>query len=417
MTLSMGIVKIEVKMQELTQSLESFKINRLRSLEQVAAEIKSAVVHSFQQLLHAEMTLFLGQADQSDNKRNGYQEREYALKGVGCLRIRMPVDRRHKFQSVIFPPREQIDPRLKEDLAVLHLAGLSTRTLALVSKRILGVEIGKNMVTQSLALVEDKALAWLERDLSEEYWALYVDGTHFHMQRRGSTEKEPSLVVVGVNTANRLSVLAIVPWYKDQADSWREVFGDLKRRGLSSTAVRIGIMDGLPGLESIFREAFPKAVTGRCWVHALKNALSKTPERLRESFKQLAHKVMYASSENAARLSFQELQRAMQGDAQRAVHCLEKDLEALLAHYRFDRSLWRSLRTTNPIERVNKELKRRTKSMETVGEKTLMIVAAFVAMRLEYNWHRFPVDSLRFMNLKYMKSNAIESTVESLLIN
>jgi putative transposase len=192
---------------------------------------------------------------------------------------------------------------------------------------------------------------------------------------------------------------------------------DLKKRGLQASGVRIGVMDGLPGLESAFKEHFVNAVTGRCWVHSLRNAVAKVPERLREPFKRMSHQVMYASSENAARVAFKELKLAMQSDAQRAVHCLEKDLESLLVHYRFDRSLWRSLRTTNPIERVNKELKRRTKSMETLGERTLMVVAAFTAMRLEYQWQRLAVDNPRILNLKTVKPNAIESVMESMLSN
>jgi transposase-like protein len=107
----------------------------------------------------------------------------------------------------------------------------------------------------------------------------------------------------------------------------------------------------------------------------------------------------------------------MQSDAQRAVHCLEKDLELLLSHYRFEKQLWRTLRTTNPIERVNKELKRRTKSMDSLGEKTLMVVTAFTAMRLECNWQRIAVDSPTMLNLKPIKSNAIESAMESMATN
>lgn len=417
MTLSMGIVKIEVKIPELAKALEAFKENRVRALEALTAEVRSAVTNTFHHLLNAEMTLFLGEPDQGDNKRNGYQEREYALKGVGSLRIRVPVDRKRKFASQVVPSSEQIDPRLKEDLAVLNLAGLSTRTLAMVSKRVLGVEIGKDTVSKSLGMVEEKALAWLERDLTAEYWALFVDGTNFRMQRRGSTEKEPSLVVIGLDSRNCMSILTVQPGHKDNAESWREVFADLSRRGMKTSSVRIGVMDGLPGLETAFRESFPNAVTGRCWVHSLRNALAKTPERLRVPFKQLAHRCMYASSENAARVAFKELKLAMQSDAQRAVHCLEKDLDSLLVHYRFDRTLWRSLRTTNPIERVNKELKRRTKSMDSLGERTLMVIAAFTAMRLEYQWQRLAVDSPRILNLKTVKQNAIESAMDSMLSN
>lgn len=76
----------------------------------------------------------------------------------------------------------------------------------------------------------------------------------------------------------------------------------------------------------------------------------------------------------------------MGGAGQRAVSCIEKDLESLLVHYTFDKSYWRTLKTTNPIERINKELKRRTKSMETLGESTLTAVVAFTALKLEMGW-------------------------------
>lgn len=419
MTLSMGIVKVEVKVAELTKVLEQFRENRLSTLELLGYEVKQSVSNLFNQLLNAEMTLFLGEADQRDNKRNGYEDREYALKGVGCLRLRVPIDRKRRFASKVVPAREQMDPRLKEDLAVLHLAGISTRTMAMISKRILGIEVSKQTVTNSLGLIEDKALEWLERPIDQEFWALFIDGTHFRMQRRGSTEREPSLVVIGLNKQNRMSILTIQPGLKDDANSWEEVFSDLVKRGLNTKAVRIGVMDGLPGLEKKFKESFTNAVTGRCWVHSLKNAVAKTPERLREAFRMLAGKVMYASSENAARVAFKELKLAMGSDGQRAVNCLEKDLESLLAHYKFEKALWRSLRTTNPIERVNKELKRRTKSMESIGEKTLMVLVAFTAMRLEFNWQKTPVDSVLLDNLKFVtnKVNVIESAMGSMLTN
>ena len=239
------------------------------------------------------MSVFLGEPDQSDNKRNGYKEREYALKHVGAIRLRMPQDRRGRFESSVVPGKEQIDPRLKEDMAVLHLAGLSKRTLAMVSKRILGVEVGRDTVSNSLDVVREKALQFLTRPLGEKrYWALFIDGTNFRIQRRGSTEKEPSLVVLGLDERNCYSVLAIEPGTKDDADSWRAVFAELRSRELDMNGVRLGIMDGLPGLETAFCETFPKAVTARCWVHALKNAIAKTPERLRGAFKLLAHKAI-----------------------------------------------------------------------------------------------------------------------------
>jgi putative transposase len=420
MKIGMGIIKVEISLPEAAKALEEFRREPKRTFELISHEVRSAVSNLFDQLLQTEMSIFLGHPDQKNNKRNGYYERDFALKGVGCIRIKMPIDRKRKFESNVIKRHEQIDPRLKEDLAVLHLAGISTRLMAMLSKRILGVEVSADTVSKSLGVIEDKATQWLTRPLTnKKYWALFVDGTNFRIQRRGSTQKEPSLVVVGINDRNRLSVLAVEPGTKDNVDAWRAVFSELIRRGLDTSQVRIGIMDGLPGLEKLFLETFSKSVTARCWVHALRNALAKTPVKIRDAFKIMAQKVMYASSEDQARVEFQNLKSAMGQDAQRAVHCLEKDLDSLLAHYRFDKKFWRTLRTTNPIERVNKELKRRVKSMETLGERTLETLIAFTAMRLEFYWQQTAVENIKVENLMWVKNrqkfNSVEATAESLI--
>ena len=136
MIVPMGIVKVEIKVPEAVRAIELFRRERKAALEQFGQEVKDAVSQVFNHLLQAEMTLFLGQAEQVGNKRNGYYDRQYTLKGIGGIRVRMPMDRKRAFRSEIIPRHEQIDPRLKEDLAVLHLAGISTRTLAMMSKRV-----------------------------------------------------------------------------------------------------------------------------------------------------------------------------------------------------------------------------------------------------------------------------------------
>jgi putative transposase len=408
------LIKVEINVPEIARTLEAFAVNRKKAFEGLVGEVRSSVADSLNTLLRHEIQLFLGQPSEADNKLNGYYVREYAIKGLGVVRLKVPRDREGRFESVVVAPRERMEPRLREDLAVLHLAGLSTRTLAMISKRLLGVEVSPKTVTNSLGVVEASAENWLQRPLSGRYWALYVDGTNFSVQRRGSTEKEPSLVVLGIDEDNRRSVLAIEPGTRDNVDAWRAVFRDLKRRGLDPSYVRVGVMDGLPGLERLFREEFCSAVTARCWAHSMRNACAKAPERLRDSFKMLADRVMYASSEHAAREAFQRLLEAMGDDAERAVACLAKDLDSLLVHYRFDRSLWRALKTTNSIERINKEFKRRTKSMETVGEKTLRSVLVFTALRLEMGWRMRPVDTKVLQRLGLKQENVIEQAVEEI---
>lgn len=414
MQLRMGIIKVEVKIPEAVRALEEFRVDRKQALESLVTSVKEALSSSLNQLLQAEMTLFLGRPEQSENKRNGSYERTYALKGIGALRLKMPVDRKRVFTSAVVPAHEQIDPRLKEDMAVLHLAGISTRMLSMMSKRILGHEVSPQTVSNSLVSIEAQAREWLTRPLEKKYWALFVDGTNFRVRRRGSVAKEPSLVVLGIDETNRMSLLAIEPGCRDNVESWRGVFAELIKRGLSTQDVRVGVMDGLPGLERLFAETFPKSVTARCWVHALRNAVGKAPARLREAFKKAALGVMYAASENAALVAFDGLKKLMGKDAERAVHCLEKDLSSLLVHYRFEQSLWRVLKTTNPVERVNREFKRRTKSMDSLGEKTLETLLGFTALRLEYNWQMMPVNSARLENLVGVKKNALHAVMTRL---
>ena len=402
-------LRLEVSIPETKTVIEAFAEDRLAALEAFTLGVRAVAASALNQLLHAEMELFLGQPDQSDNKRNGFITREYGIKGFGRLSLRVPRDRVGAFSSAIVPAHERMDPRLRKDLALLHLAGISSRTLATISKTILGLDVSRDTVLSSLEGLQEAADKWLTRELSSPYWALFVDATNFKMQRRGSTELEPTLVVIGVDEANHRSLLAIEPGGREDVAAWRAVFRDLKRRGLDAKAVRVGVMDGLPGLENLFRQEFPNAVTARCWLHALKNALAKTPTRLREPFKQLTHKVMYATSEDDARKAFSKLKAGMNGDAQGAVVCLEKDLDALVAHYRFERRFWLPLKTTNAVERVHREMKRRTKAMGALGEGSLRVLVAFTALRLEAGWRRQRIDSRAIYNFAHVDRTAIES--------
>jgi putative transposase len=224
-------------------------------------------------------------------------------------------------------------------------------------------------------------------------------------------------VILGINKNNIRSILAIEPGTKDNIDAWESAFSELIKRGLKTKDVRVGIMDGLPGLENLFKKTFPKSVTARCWVHAKKNALAKIPARLRQGFNLLVEDVMYAGSEDQARQAFKALKSAMGADGQRAVLCLEKDLDALVVHYRFEKSLWMGLKTTNPIERVNKEFKKRSKVMGSLGERTLNCLLAFTALRLEMGWRKVPINAPQLANLKNIsdKQNAIDSVMAELV--
>ena len=141
----------------------------------------------------------------------------------------------------------------------------------------------------------------------------------------------------------------------------------------------------------------------------MSNALAKTPKRLKDPFHKFAKEVMYSDGESGAREAFARLREAMGNDCQRAVACLGKDLDSLVSHYRFPQKVWQALKTTNAVERIHKEVKRRTRSMEGVGETTLNTILAFTALRMELSWRRRAVDTYNVDHLigkKLIKTEA-----------
>ncbi len=188
---------------------------------------------------------------------------------------------------------------------------------------------------------------------------------------------------------------------KDARGAWEMVFSDLKERGLDASAVKLGIMDGLPGLAAAFLEAFPRARVARCWVHKARNVLPRVPRRFQSEFKVGWDTVQYAESGAAARSAFEAMKARWKGVADDAMTCFERDIDALLVHYDFPREHWEALRTTNPIERANKEFKRRSKSMDSMGADGLKALLAFTALRLEFGWSTTAITSNKLTHLQY----------------
>ena len=183
----------------------------------------------------------------------------------------------------------------------MFLSGISTRTLSMMSERLIGRKVSAQEVSKSSKDLKEAVEQWRERDLSQEpIKYLFVDGVIFPMRVDGSIEQVPVLVAIGVTTEGRRLVLGLQAGDKESATSWREFFKDLKRRGLSHTLVSLGIMDGLRGLEKVFIEEFPKARVQRCQVHVTRNVLAKVPKKLKKAVADEIRSIFYASSKKNA---------------------------------------------------------------------------------------------------------------------
>jgi putative transposase len=296
----------------------------------------------------------------------------------------------------------------------MFLAGISTRTLSLVSERLIGRKIFSGEVSKVSKSLTESVEAWRERDLSKEpIKYLDIDGTNFSMRIDGSVEKVPVLVVVGVTEEGYRTVLGLQSGDKESSIIWREMFKDLKTRGLDSGSVTLGIMDGLSGLESVFIEEFPNAQVQRCQVHVARNILAKVPRKLKKDIGDEVRSIFYASSRKKAIEFFNDFKSKWENELPSAVKCLERSLDSCLTYLQFPEEEWICLRTTNVIERVNKEFKRRTKPMEILaGERSCYTLLAFICVKMEIQWRKRPIGKVP-VHLPFLKKLADNNFTQS----
>jgi putative transposase len=170
-------------------------------------------------------------------------------------------------------PYKRNEASIEEDVAVLYLLGQSTRSLALISERLLGTKISASKVSECSGRLIESVEKWRSRPLTVTFKYLYLDGTYFSMKIDKKIVKVCVLVVIDVDELGIKQVVALQAGDKESAGTWRQLFKDLKERGLNQHAIKLGIMDGLPGLEKVFKEEFPGEKIQRGQVHVARNIL------------------------------------------------------------------------------------------------------------------------------------------------
>ena len=331
------------------------------------------------------------------NHRNGYYPRKFTVKSIGDVDVKVPRDRNGTFNTSILPKRRQYEDAVAKDLSVMFLAGISTRSLSMISKHLIGRRISHAEISNANRDLTEAVEKWRTRDLSkEDIRYLFLDGVNFDMRISGSIEKVSVLVVIGISVKGHKMVLSLQAGDKESAPAWRELFKDLKSRNLDRSKIVLGIMDGLPGLEKVFIEEFPKARTQRCQVHVARNVLAKVPKKIKKDIADDLRAIFYASSKNKALDFFNNFKSKWEQDIPSAVKTLERSLEPCLTYLEFPDEEWISLRTSNIIERLNKEFKRRSKPMEIMaGETSCYRLLAFISLKMELKWRSTPVGKVR----------------------
>ena len=397
-------MKLEVSVTEAIQLIKEIQQQPGKILEMVKTDVPKVIGDYLSEVMQVELTRFLGRQpyerieDGEPNHRNGSYSRSFTLKKLGEVSVKVPRDRQGKYQTQVIPKSKQYEDELRQDIAMMFLGGISTRTLAMISHRLIGRKISSGEVSRCSQELVQAIENWRNRNLSlVRFKYLFCDGVYFEMRVARSIEKVSVLVVIGVTEDGQKQVIGLQAGDKESAACWRELFKDLKSRGLESQTVTLGIMDGLPGLEKVFREEFPQSKVQRCQVHVSRNVLAKVPQKLKQQVADDMRSIFYASSREKALEFSSQFNERWHKEVPSAVKCLQNSLDSCLTFFDFPEEEWISLRTSNVIERLNKEFRRRTRPMEIVaGEHACYTLLAFISIRMEIYWKSNPVGKVHY---------------------
>lgn len=409
-------MNLEVNVPEVFEVFKEICAAPEKLFDMMRLDLREIAGNYLTALMEWELTIHLGRKryerrlEAVKNHRNGSYPRHFTIKGIGEVEIKVPRDRQSTFQTAVLPKGRQYEEAIAQDLSMMFLAGLSTRSLSLISCRLLGRSLSHTEISQANAALTAAVERWRTRDLSQEQIQyLFVDGVNFDMRVNGSVDKVPVLVVIGVTVQGYKLVLGLQAGDKESATSWRELFRDLKDRGLDGGRIALGVMDGLSGLEGVFKEEFPRARVQRCQVHVSRNVLAKVPHKVKAAVAEDLRSIFYAPCKAKALEAARDFQTRWAKELPSAAACLARSLESCLTFYHFPVEQWLSLRTTNIIERLNKEFKRRTKPMEIVaGESSCYKLLAFISLKMELHWRGTPIGRGR-LALPFLKNFTQES--------
>ena len=331
--------------------------------------------------------------------RHGYGPARTIQTGIGPVEVARAKIRdrgavsdaeRIRFSSAILPLWARRTRSLDALLPVLYLRGISTGDFQEALTALLGKDapnLSPAVISRLTAEWQGEYERWQKRDLSaRRYVYVWADGVF--LQARMEDHGECMLVLIGATPEGKKELIGFQVGVRESAQSWRELLIDVKQRGLQ-IAPEIAVGDGALGFWKALDEIFPGTRHQRCWVHKTVNVLDKVPLSVQANMKKDLREVYWAPNRESAETAidaFAEKYRAKYG---RAVDCLTKDRDALLAFYDLPAEHWDHLRTTNPIESVFATVRHRTvRTKVSLSPTTAKLMVFKLVIAASKTWRR-----------------------------
>ena len=332
--------------------------------------------------------------------RHGYGPERVIQTGIGALEVKRPKVRdraanaesgeKVRFSSHILPRWARRSRSLDALLPVLYLRGISTGDFQEALAAILGPDapnLSPGVISRLTAGWEKEYERWQRRDLAaRRYVYIWADGVY--LQARMEPEAECILVIVGATPEGKKELLGFHVGLRESAQSWRELLVDLKARGLA-VAPEIAVGDGALGFWKALDEVFPGTRHQRCWVHKVANVLNKIPKSMAPAVKSDLRVIWQAETRTAAKAAMDIFSEKYGAKYGKAVACLTKDRDTLLAFYDFPAEHWDHLRTANPIESVFATVRHRTvRTKGALSQKTVKLMVFTLVRAASKKWRR-----------------------------
>jgi putative transposase len=384
-----------------TEHSEVSSLSQTDFHELLQAKLRDAVHYVLATVLEEEVEAFVGasryqRSEQRRDQRNGSYTRDLVT-GVGRIQdIAVPRTRRG-FRTQLFERYKRRQAQLDEAIYDMFVGGVSTSRVGEVIEGLTGTQPSPSTVSRVFHTLEGEFTAWKVRPLAADYAYAFADGTYFSVIYEGQKHKTPMLAVVGINLAGEREVLAFSVGDRENQIAW--VLEDIKRHGVQ----RIGlwITDGNQATINAVEYKFSDSPRQRCVKHKMDNVLGYIPKGQHDQVEPELKAIFYQDSREQANQEVAAFCEKFQALYPSAVDCLKRDLEACLTFYAFPRAHWKTIRTTNVLERLFGEVKKRSHKMAAAfrNENSCLLMFYAVVRSLKFRKISMPTQEAGPTNL------------------
>jgi transposase-like protein len=369
--------------------------------------LKALAKEALDQVLQAEMTEFLGAApgERSDSRigyRAGYYSRGLITR-IGKIELRVPRDRNGEFSTALFERFQRSEKALVAALAEMYVQGVSTRKVKAITEELCGHSFSAAAISTINKGLDVTLTKFAHRRLTEDYPYLILDARYEKVREDGVIHSQAVLIAIGIGWDGHRQVLGIELANRESQSSWRDFLLSLKERGLRG--VEFVVSDDHAGLKKAIAEIVPEAAWQRCYVHFLRNALDHLPRKADDDCMQELRWLYDRRNLTEAQRDLAAWIGRWQKKYPKLTDWVEDQIGSTLTFYRLPRQHHTHLKSTNMLERLNEEIRRRTRVVRIFpnAASCLRLVRALCA-----ETHETWLEDSRYLNMDLLREHRKE---------